>query len=138
MLETKAVKLGDLRSALQILADSEYTFFLTGSRRFGHAASGSDWDFFVQKDGEVESWLVKHGFTRLTGDAAYKGIPGTTVYRKENVDVQVRVNAEQFEKINCWLDTHPAAYKDLLAARRRDREDLVQWKAIWSFLNHVV
>lgn len=48
------------------LTFTDYKFYLSGSRFFGHAHPESDWDFFVQSDGDrLHIFLKKHGFKRL-------------------------------------------------------------------------
>ena len=49
-------------SALNILDNSGFTFYPTGSRYFGGASETSDWDFLVEHDGEVCQFLLNNGF----------------------------------------------------------------------------
>lgn len=124
--------LNDYRSPFQILESLENQFFLTGSRRFGGAREKSDYDFFVQDDGKISEILISHGFKKVSDDERYNTIPNTVVFRKGNVDVQVRKNADEFEKINQWLETNPNAYKYMRSVSPEQRNKL------WMFLTFVV
>ena len=124
--------LPDYQSPLQILQSLKYEFVLTGSRRFGDASPTSDYDFFVHDDGYVSEVLMDKGFRKVSNDEGYSDIPDTTVFRKHNVDVQVRKDADKFEKICQWLEQNPGSYKYMKSLVREER------KKIWTFLRTVV
>lgn len=123
--------LGDIRSPLQKLQESEFEFALTGSRRFGTHNEMSDFDFYVKKSSSVAAWLEDNGFALLENDAAYD-IPGIQVYRSGRIDVQLRNDVEQFEKLNQWFDHRRSAYATLQGYEPSDR------KVIWHFLGNVL
>jgi hypothetical protein len=43
----------------------DFTFYLTGSRFFNHAHSGSDWDFFAQDTFKLRGFLHQEGYKPL-------------------------------------------------------------------------
>src|SRR5687767_8330393 len=53
------------RTILDIIRDSKFTFYLTGSRFFKMDNSKSDWDFFVLDSYEVKEWLYSQGFYEI-------------------------------------------------------------------------
>jgi len=130
---TKPRDLGDVRSPIQLLKTASFVFTLTGSRYFGDAKLNSDYDFFVQKDEDVCNWLIKNGFVILGSGEGYDGIPGVSVFRKLNVDVQIRRNADEFARINQWLFDHPEAYQHLKSLGKSEKA-----QALWDYLKFVV
>lgn len=55
----------NMRDELSILRESSFEFHLTGSRFFGTATQGSDWDFFVQDSPEVQKWLISRNANQV-------------------------------------------------------------------------
>lgn len=88
------------------LLDSEFEFYLTGSRFFGTQTEDSDWDFFVGYSKEVVAFLIENNF-RIVNDSEYEDSNTVAVYRymdKFNrpsmcVDVQVVLNPAMKEDI---------------------------------------
>ena len=86
------------KTALDKLATSTYTFYLSGSRFFGTNRPSSDWDYFVQMpkyDGgngyALFDELRSFGFTkRYTTN--YLDLNTLEVWTCDNVDVQVVAN----------------------------------------------
>lgn len=83
------------KTALDKLAASTYTFYLSGSRFFGTNRPSSDWDYFVQmpmSDGyALFDELRSFGFTkrRVTN---YLDLNTLEVWTCDNVDVQIVAN----------------------------------------------
>ncbi len=80
-------------TALQFLEACPYKFYLTGSRFFGTQRADSDYDFFVQQSGDVLAALEQNGF-KLDNESYERDPIMTRVYKRENVHVQVVINAK--------------------------------------------
>lgn len=72
------------------LMNSQFSFYLTGSRYFNTNTPQSDWDFFVQKNKELEEFLIKQGFF-VDSQASYSDPSVCKVYINPNDNVQVQV-----------------------------------------------
>lgn len=86
-------------SIVKALEDSEYRFYLTGSRLFRGATEG-DWDFFTTNCPQVESFLIHLGFEELSNNEHYPQSDNVqelvSVWRHpDGVDVQLVVGAEK-------------------------------------------
>ena len=78
----------DTLSAIDIIGTSPFEFQLTGSRYFGTAKNGSDFDFFTKEVEGVEIFLAQNGFVNQPND--YRNDPHTVrVYKKGEVHVQI-------------------------------------------------
>jgi hypothetical protein len=78
-------------SKMQEMENSEFEFFLTGSRFFGGVHEGSDYDFFVCGTEEVGKYLLDNGFF-LDGENSYQGDPTFShVYTFKDWSGQVQV-----------------------------------------------
>lgn len=133
MLDLGNLNPSGVKTALQLLQESEYKFVLTGSRRFRCHRDSSDYDLFVEDSKEVRLWLSSNGFKKLIeGDPKGYDIPNTVIYRKENVDVQVRENFERFVQVNRWFDERPKAYMYLKGLERSERNAM--WRFLMTFL----
>ncbi len=55
----------DNSSTLFSLHSSPYSFYLTGSRFFGHAKEDSDFDFFTLASPDCRDFLIKNGFKEV-------------------------------------------------------------------------
>lgn len=110
---------------LQQFAESDQTFYLTGSRFFGTERAKSDWDFFVQNSETIRTQLSSWGFIPPVENEEYQDTPLQEVvqvwhypinqyaklawesrsanrfWRKQNtlVDVQISLNAIKKYKI---------------------------------------
>lgn len=51
------------KTMLDKIQESEFFFYLTGSRFFGYSGPRSDWDFFCEKRPGLLAWLSQNGFT---------------------------------------------------------------------------
>lgn len=83
------------KTALDKLATSTYTFYLSGSRFFGTNRPSSDWDYFVQmpmSEGyKLHDELRSFGFTkRYTTN--YLDLNTLEVWSCDHVDVQIVAN----------------------------------------------
>jgi len=72
------------------LMNSQFSFYITGSRYFKTNTLQSDWDFFVEKNEEVEEFLIDQGFF-LDSQASYSDPSIYKVYINPNDNVQVQV-----------------------------------------------
>ena len=63
-----------LYQVLKAMEDSQFEFFLTGSRYFGGYHEGSDYDFFVLESTGVEEWLRAKDF-HLDMESQYENDP---------------------------------------------------------------
>ena len=76
-------------SELNHLAASEFDFFLTGSRFFKTSyCEQSDWDFYVQDTAEVETFLLKLGYS---SSLKYDDRFTTCVMTKEEAGVKIDI-----------------------------------------------
>lgn len=74
--------------------DSIRTYHLTGSRFFECEGLASDFDFFVQEDSTVGSFLVENGF-EIISKTPYDDSQVVSVYRHPfGVDIQIVKSAE--------------------------------------------
>ena len=74
MLANTFTLVPSLYQVLRSMEESEFEFFLTGSRFFGGVHQGSDYDFFVLLDTKVEHYLRSLDF--MEDDIAhYEGDP---------------------------------------------------------------
>ncbi len=72
------------------LMNSQFSFYLTGSRYFNTNTPQSDWDFFVEKNEDVEEFLIDQGFF-IDNQASYSDSSVYKVYINPNDNVQVQV-----------------------------------------------
>lgn len=64
------------RTVIDILHDSDFDFYLTGSRFFNHSKPDSDWDFFCENKPEIQIFLSSLGFVPLSSfEKASEKIP---------------------------------------------------------------
>lgn len=101
MLANTQTLVPQLFQVLKAMEESDFEFFLTGSRFFGGFRDGSDYDFFVLFDAKVENYLHSLGF--IEDDLAqYEGDPTfvrvLTLATKEGI-VQVQlIKSEVFAR----------------------------------------
>lgn len=92
---------------LKELAQSDRTFWLTGSRFFGTHRSNSDYDFFTQDDVDIERYLCEElGFHREWGES-YSDPIAKSCWKKDNIHVQVVKDADLKLEVQMWLKKHP-------------------------------
>ena len=77
---------------IDALRNSEFEFYLTGSRFFLTHKPSSDWDFFTKDCEEVRRFLTNFGFRPEAGE--YSDKLTTTVYRQPFIDVQLVSDVE--------------------------------------------
>ena len=68
------------RSIMDLMAETTFLFYPTGSRFFGNAKEDSDHDFFVGEENGLVDWLLKQGFY-LFSDSNYADSDTLRVYR---------------------------------------------------------
>jgi len=99
---------GALKSlGVLVLANSERTFHLTGSRYFGTSRSNSDYDFFVQYDKGIEQYLSGLGFEQEWANS-YDDPIAHSCWSCGNIHVQVVTDAKLKKRVQDWLKTRPA------------------------------
>lgn len=107
-----------------LLSESQFRFYLTGSRYFGSTTSTSDWDFFVADTPEVTNWLTNNGFSLVEG--AYNNDPNiTTVYAKDDYHIQLVADVKN------KLYSQIAIAEFLSSAGLKPNKALL--KALWAF-----
>ena len=72
------------------IMNSQFSFYITGSRYFNTNTPQSDWDFFVEKNEDVEEFLIDQGFF-VDNQASYSDSSIYKVYTNPNDRVQVQV-----------------------------------------------
>jgi hypothetical protein len=79
-------------ATLFVLHDSDFLFYLTGSRFFETTHPNSDWDFFVANSDEVITFLQHNGFI-LDESPEYEDCTIVQVYRhvQDVQDVHVQL-----------------------------------------------
>ena len=88
--------------------NSDFLFYLTGSRYFGGAEENSDWDFFVQYDDNVVKFLVSLGF-ELRHATEYKDTELVKFMRhkEKKIDVQLVKDAALKMLVQILLASEP-------------------------------
>jgi len=98
------------RTALQILEELPQEFRLTGSRLLAPAQAeinNSDLDFFTLHSPNVVTDLLNAGFFELLREEfGYLDDDCVKVFRKGNVDVQLRKNPYEYQKVCRYLAKH--------------------------------
>jgi hypothetical protein len=88
---------------MQMERDVIYRFHLTGSRYFGTHTKDSDYDFFIENDDGLETWLKDHGFNLIS--KPYVNANTIVVYRHPmGIDVQIVLDADRHFKVQKALD----------------------------------
>lgn len=99
---------------VQLLQNSHFQFFLTGSRYFGTHTEKSDWDFFVERNPGLEEWLQQNGFH--VESVSYDKDPVITqVWKKDEVHIQVVICAKakmQVQRRLEWIFVRHKPSKD--------------------------
>jgi hypothetical protein len=80
---------------LKHLEAAPFDFFLTGSRFFGGAKEGSDWDFYTEASTSVEEFLINRGYTvSLTYEDLFTVRVVTRETPRVKIDIQLVQNAD--------------------------------------------
>ena len=93
------------RPTLESLRESPTEFYLTGSRRFGHARLwSSDYDFFTADTLSIRAELQLLGFSvrRAPGYEPERrdvALVEVWTHHRDRIDVQIRKNVEEFETV---------------------------------------
>ena len=82
----------EAESLMEYLDESEFDFYLTGSRFFNTNKIYSDWDFFTKDCEEVRRFLSNHDFYPVVNE--YNDKLTTAVYRRPFIDVQLVTDVE--------------------------------------------
>lgn len=108
--------------ALMDIRESQFVFFLTGSRFFETAKADSDYDFFLQDSEDVRDWLDDHAFEEVSEESLVYPDPLTGgVYKKGEVHVQLTIDAALKRRIQeCLKESGlmhvPGIYRNKLNA----------------------
>lgn len=91
-------------TAKEEIEQSQFEFYLTGSRFFETSTLHSDWDYFCEDGFDVRMWLERNGFNKEFG-AYYNDQNTMAVYQRDNVHVQcvkdvnmkMKIQSEMFD-----------------------------------------
>jgi len=111
-------------TTLEILKNSEFNFYLTGSRFFNSSRVGSDWDFFVEVPEGGRCNLIKflksNRFYAVNDYLADDRAPDRVqellaVYKndEENIHIQIVENAAKKNSIQGWIKSHCPEFNSL-------------------------
>jgi hypothetical protein len=88
------------------LFKTKYDFYLGGSRRMAkkfyeevHVNSATDYDLYATSSQDAEDILAMAGFTRSLIDDLYLDDQAVSIWKKGDVQVVLRKNAEFYEKV---------------------------------------
>lgn len=118
-------------TSMVALMNSKFSFYLTGSRYFNIQTQTSDWDFFVQKNKELEEFLTRQGFF-VDSQASYSDPSVYKVYTNPNDNVQVQVVFDAELKL---LAQTVIKRKDLITANKEINRYV--WEATISALSFI-
>lgn len=105
-------------SFVRNMIESDFTFYMTGSRFWGNYYSKSDWDFFTHENQMVYSWLVQNGF-EVVSKSTYTDLNCSTVMQKGKIQVQLVKDAKVKNDIQKILfDNFPNGFPDKEFAKR--------------------
>lgn len=100
------------------MIESDFTFYLTGSRFWGTECCQSDWDFFTNENQMVYSWLVQNGF-EIVSKSTYTDLNCSTVMQKGKIQVQLVKDAKVKNDIqNILFEEFPQGFLDKHFAKR--------------------
>lgn len=127
-----------MRQLQQLDNESNFTFILTGSRKFGGARTDSDYDFYTEDSANTRDYLLSVGFTELIASVdlakAYPDDPNVcAVYRWQSGIHQIDVQLVRDVKRKAIVEeiiymTHVTYSLDKMQIRR-------VWKALYSALD---
>ena len=123
---------------LAMLQESDFDFYLTGSRYFGNPRGESDYDFFVQHSEAVAEYLENLGFRADNkAFAYYDGDPSLIKLYFQEIrmcgphyhiqlvkDAQAKNHIQEILKATCVLP---------LLSKNKDEERRI-WQAAWKLL----
>ncbi len=111
------------------MANSEYKFYLTGSRFFGTQQQNSDWDFFVQKTISIDNDLSGMGFKREEKPSYIDPICDTVWKHPDGIHVQVVDDGRLKETAQLIIQNN-----NLLRFALSKTESALVWKAVITTL----
>ena len=89
------IKKTALEEVMDLFGSLPNKFYLTGSRAFLASHQGSDWDYFVQFEPDLQEMLVKFGFKKVEiTDYADMQIETVLYHARANVHLQIVIDAE--------------------------------------------
>ncbi len=101
-----------------------YQFHLTGSRFFGRATPGSDWDFFVEFNPDLEGWLICNGFYQESS-TDYASADISEVWKHVSFPIHVQVISDA--RLKADVQNHLQNYSHTLYGVPKEYR-----KAIWN------
>lgn len=96
----------DVDNVWALLTKSPAQFHLTGSRYFGWATPGSDWDFFVQADKTIEDHLAMMGFSLVSKNSYADPLCLGVWTHPSNVHVQVVSSIKTKKRAQAVIQEH--------------------------------
>jgi hypothetical protein len=114
---------------LSILQQSNFDFFLTGSRFFGTERSDSDYDFFAKFDLSIFNFLAEQGFIRFDKqNSPYADSNLQSLWQKGNIQIQLQVDADKKNKVQQWMLINGFNFSENKTVARQ------QWTALYASL----
>ena len=119
------------------LAKSEFEFYLTGSRFFGHNRTDSDFDFFVEHSQEVVEFLHSLGFQKEC--SAYNDCSAHSVYCNPVANVHVQVLKNKRAAYIKEITQNLMKKHNILPIFVRNREDeRIWWNQFLTIVDELV
>jgi len=117
---------------LALIEKAPFVFYLTGSRKLtpSYVLKDTDWDFFVEDTEQVAIWLEKYSFEDLN-DPNYMDNGLVHVYRRENIDIQVRRDVIDWQRKQARLLELPEVCRFAMLMKTHPRDLLSQ---VWDSL----
>jgi hypothetical protein len=117
---------------LEALRDSEFEFYLTGSRFFKIHKEYSDWDFFVEENDEIHIYLSNYNFKNVSSETRYKDSETRSVWFHEEADVHVQIvkNAKLKEDAQILISKLPPLIS--IMAKANSIGDKSYCELIWN------
>jgi hypothetical protein len=121
------------KGLLAVLDNSEFTFYLTGSRFFGGARADSDWDFMAETSKELKDFLCDNRFLyescnysrdRWTTAVFANSNNGTAVHVQLCTDVESKLRAQK------WILEHDNGL--FLPLLRRAQFSHIPWEKAFN------
>ena len=110
---------------VDFMTNTGHPFYLTGSRFFGTAKPGSDWDFFAPYTQGICNALRTLGFVELThSSSSYNDQDTRAVFRyvspEISIDVQLVNDADRKQRIQEIIKHHPG-FRDLMTKLPKEK-----------------
>jgi len=113
---------------IHVLENSEYEFYLTGSRYFGTSNPLSDWDFFAEETPQMKKFLIDLGF--LPDHAAHDERVLRNHYGLYQSDIQPNILIYGLHQVHIQLVTEKYLEEKLEAQKFLLEQGII--KEIWE------